>query len=58
MRILQVISMGYVCGGAEKSVVLLSDSLRRRGHDVKIMASDRDPDGICNARYINGVFDV
>jgi glycosyltransferase involved in cell wall biosynthesis len=23
---------------------LLSDSLRRRGHDVKIMASDRDPD--------------
>jgi glycosyltransferase involved in cell wall biosynthesis len=43
MKILHVISMGYVCGGAEKSVVLLRDSLRQRGHDVKVMASDRDP---------------
>lgn len=43
MRILQVISMGYVCGGAERSVLLLRDNLAKRGHEVKIMASDRDP---------------
>jgi glycosyltransferase involved in cell wall biosynthesis len=43
MKILQVVSMGYVCGGAEKSVLLLRDNLVKRGHEVKIMASDRDP---------------
>lgn len=43
MKILHVISMGYVCGGAEKSVVVLRDGLRARGHEVKIMSSDRDP---------------
>jgi glycosyltransferase involved in cell wall biosynthesis len=44
MRILHVISMGYVCGGAEKSVIMLRDGLLDRGHEVKIMSSDRDPD--------------
>ncbi|HSE61326.1 MAG TPA: glycosyltransferase [Candidatus Saccharimonadales bacterium] len=44
MKILQVISMGYVCGGAERSVLLLRDALTKRGHQVKIMASDRDPE--------------
>jgi glycosyltransferase involved in cell wall biosynthesis len=44
MKILQVISMGYACGGAEKSVLMLRDGLRARGHEVKIVSSDRDPD--------------
>lgn len=44
MKILHVISMGYICGGAEKSVVALRDGLLARGHEVKIMSSDRDPD--------------
>lgn len=43
MNILQVVSMGYVCGGAEKSVVTLRDGLQARGHKVKILSSDRDP---------------
>ncbi len=42
MKILQVISMGHICGGAEKSVVMLRDGLRAKGHEVKIMSSDRD----------------
>lgn len=44
MKILQVISMGYVCGGAEKSVRLLQNGLVARGHEVRIMSSNRDPD--------------
>ena len=44
MRILQVTSTGYVCGGAEKSVVVLRDGLRARGHQVRIMSSDCEPD--------------
>lgn len=43
MKILHVISMGHICGGAEKSVVMLRDGLQARGHIVKIMSSDRDP---------------
>lgn len=44
MKILHVISMGYVCGGAEKSVAMLKQGLESRDHTVKIMSSDRDPD--------------
>ncbi|HKX73566.1 MAG TPA: glycosyltransferase family 4 protein [Candidatus Saccharimonadales bacterium] len=44
MKILHVISMGYICGGAEKSVIMLRDGLLDRGHEVKIMSSDRDAD--------------
>jgi len=44
MKILHVISMGHVSGGAEKSVVMLKQGLEARGHAVRIMSSDRDPD--------------
>lgn len=42
MRILQVISYGYLAGGAEKSVLLLKEELRRRGHKVMVVSSDHN----------------
>lgn len=42
MRILQVISYGYLAGGAEKSVMLLKENLKRRGHDVKVISSNHN----------------
>ncbi|HEX6462484.1 MAG TPA: glycosyltransferase family 4 protein [Candidatus Saccharimonadales bacterium] len=39
MRILQVISYGYLAGGAEKSVLLLKEYLEKHGHQVRIVAS-------------------
>ncbi len=40
MKILQVVSYGYFCGGAEKSVLLLKQGLTRAGHDVRVLSSD------------------
>jgi len=40
MKVLQVISYGYLAGGAEKSVLLLKQELSRRGHQVMIISSD------------------
>lgn len=40
MKILQIISYGYVAGGAEKSVLLLKQELGRRGHDVLVVSSN------------------
>src|ERR1700738_2189710 len=40
MKILQVISYGYLAGGAEKSVLLLRQKLQQRGHKVIVVASD------------------
>lgn len=45
MKILQVISYGYLAGGAEKSVSLLKQELRSRGHEVMVLASDHNKDG-------------
>jgi len=42
MKILQVISYGYLAGGAEKSVSLLKEKLQKRGHDVMVVASDHN----------------
>ncbi len=42
MKILQVISYGYLAGGAEKSVKLLKETLGRRGHEVKVISSDHN----------------
>ena len=42
MKILQVISYGYVAGGAEKSVLLLKENLTRRGHEVKVVSSNHN----------------
>lgn len=40
MRILQVISIGHISGGAEKSVFLLKQGLQDHGHEVMVVASD------------------
>lgn len=40
MKILLVISIGHISGGAEKSVALLKNGLRANGHEVKVIASD------------------
>lgn len=44
MKILHVISYGYLAGGAEKSVHLLKNSLQDRGHKVAVVSSDHDKD--------------
>jgi glycosyltransferase involved in cell wall biosynthesis len=44
MKILQVISYGYLAGGAEKSVLLLKQKLQERGHQVKVIASNHGQD--------------
>lgn len=40
MKILQVISIGHISGGAEKSVFLLKQGLQDQGHEVMVVASD------------------
>src|SRR5687768_1046725 len=44
MKILQIISVGYIAGGAEKSVALLKESLVKAGHEVLVIASDHTKD--------------
>jgi glycosyltransferase involved in cell wall biosynthesis len=41
MRVLQLVNIGYEAGGAEKSVRIIRDGLRGRGHDVRVIASTR-----------------
>jgi glycosyltransferase involved in cell wall biosynthesis len=45
MKILQVNDIGYEAGGAEKSVLLIRDELRRRGHEVHVLATDKNSNG-------------
>ena len=40
MKIVQIVSFGYLGGGAEISVFLLKNCLEARGHEVKIISSD------------------
>lgn len=42
MRILQVVNVGFVAGGAEKSVRFIRDSLVARGHEVLVVATDKN----------------
>jgi len=42
MKVLQVISYGYLAGGAEKSVSLIKEKLRERGHEVMVVTSDHN----------------
>jgi glycosyltransferase involved in cell wall biosynthesis len=44
MNILQVVSYGYLAGGAEKSVLLLRQKLQERGHKVMVLASNHNKD--------------
>ena len=41
MRVLQLVNIGFEAGGAEKSVRILRDGLRARGHEVRVIASTR-----------------
>jgi glycosyltransferase involved in cell wall biosynthesis len=40
MRIVHFVNLGFEAGGAEKSVRLLSQGLRDRGHEVTVVATD------------------
>jgi glycosyltransferase involved in cell wall biosynthesis len=44
MKILRIISAGYVAGGAENGVVRINSSLSRKGYSVKTLASDLGAD--------------
>ncbi|WP_330455745.1 glycosyltransferase family 4 protein [Streptomyces sp. NBC_00820] len=45
MRILQIVNIGQEAGGAEKSVRLITDGLRARGHEIRVVATDLLSDG-------------
>ena len=45
VRIVQIVNMGFEYGGAEKSVRLLAEGLTARGHEVRVIATDRPGDG-------------
>jgi glycosyltransferase involved in cell wall biosynthesis len=40
MRVLQIINVGVEAGGAEKSVRIIAEGLRARGHEVFVLATD------------------
>ncbi|WP_051451235.1 glycosyltransferase family 4 protein [Actinospica robiniae] len=41
MRILQIVNIAFEAGGAEKSVRILRDGLTARGHEVRVVATDK-----------------
>jgi glycosyltransferase involved in cell wall biosynthesis len=43
MKILHVISYGYLGGGAENSALLLKEALQKQGHQVRVLSSNHDP---------------
>ncbi|MDR7275609.1 glycosyltransferase [Catenuloplanes atrovinosus] len=45
-RILHVINLGTTCGGAERLASALVAAQRRQGHQVRVLSSDRDADGV------------
>src|SRR5579864_5749222 len=44
MKVLRIISTGYVAGGAENGVVKMNNYLLAKGHSVKTLASDLGAD--------------
>lgn len=44
MKVLRIISAGFVAGGAENGIVKINRYLLDKGHDVKILASDLGAD--------------
>ena len=44
MKILEVSAVGYIDGGIETGLVLSKSLLEKRGHEVRILASDLRPD--------------
>lgn len=45
MRVLQIVNLGFEAGGAEKSVRLIAEGLTARGHQVRVVATDRLAEG-------------
>jgi glycosyltransferase involved in cell wall biosynthesis len=45
MKILQVVDIGYIAGGAEQSVKLIRDTLQERGHQVFVLSTDKNSAG-------------
>jgi len=41
VRVLQIVNIGFEAGGAEKSVRILRDGLTGRGHEVRVVATDK-----------------
>lgn len=45
LRIVHFVNLGFEAGGAEKSVRLLSQGLRERGHEASVVATDHMAEG-------------
>ena len=45
MRIVQIVNLGYVGGGAENVVHLVREAMVARGHQVLVIATDRGLEG-------------
>src|SRR4051794_10780368 len=52
MKVLEIISIGYMGGGAENTIVQISPYLLDKGHSVKILASDLGADKIHFNDYV------
>ncbi|MDP9794080.1 glycosyltransferase involved in cell wall biosynthesis/O-antigen/teichoic acid export membrane protein [Catenuloplanes nepalensis] len=46
VRVLHVINLGTTCGGAERLAAALAAVQRAQGHQVRVLSSDRDGDGV------------
>ena len=44
MKILHIITAGYLCGGAESILTKLKDNFENKGHEIKILSSNLDPE--------------
>jgi len=44
MKILHIITAGYLCGGAESILAKLKDNFEKKGHEIKILSSNLDPE--------------
>lgn len=45
MRLLHIVNVGFEAGGAEKSVRLIAEGLRARGHEIHVLSTDHLMDG-------------
>lgn len=45
MRIIEVIDIGWLAGGAERNALLLRDALVEQGHEVLVFATDKNAEG-------------
>jgi glycosyltransferase involved in cell wall biosynthesis len=45
MRVLHIVNVGFEAGGAEKSVRIIAEGLRARGHEIHVLSTDHLIDG-------------